>query len=77
MRVEIAWARRTWRCALRKSPTPSSPSSQFLYDSIADSLAHRPSLMGTHTGSQIADASLQARVLDTILGNATAIFDED
>ena len=38
---------------------------------------YRPSLMGTHTGSQIADASLQARVLDTILVNATAIFDED
>lgn len=37
----------------------------------------RPSLMGTHTGSQIADAGLQARVLDTILVNATAIFDED
>ena len=37
----------------------------------------RPSLMGTHTGAQIADASLQARVLDTILINATAIFDED
>ncbi|KAK5736462.1 Rho GTPase-activating protein [Elasticomyces elasticus] len=36
-----------------------------------------PSLMGTHTGSQIADAGLQARVLDTILQNATAIFDED
>ncbi|KAK4543415.1 hypothetical protein LTR36_005558 [Oleoguttula mirabilis] len=36
-----------------------------------------PSLMGTHTGAQIADASLQARVLDTILVNATAIFDED
>ena len=38
---------------------------------------HRPSLMGTHTGAQIADTSLQARVLDTILFNATAIFDED
>ncbi|KAK1052890.1 Rho GTPase-activating protein [Friedmanniomyces endolithicus] len=36
-----------------------------------------PSLMGTHTGSQIADAGLQARVLDTVLTNATAIFDED
>jgi len=33
--------------------------------------------MGTHTGAQIADASFQARVLDTILANATAIFDED
>ena len=36
-----------------------------------------PSLMGTHTGPQIADASLQARVLDSILMNATAIFEED
>lgn len=33
--------------------------------------------MGTQTGEQIADASLQARVLSTILHNATAIFDED
>lgn len=40
-------------------------------------LEYRPSLMGTHTGAQIADASLQARCLDTILVNATAIFDED
>lgn len=32
--------------------------------------------MGTH-GGQIADAGLQARVVDTILVNATAIFDED
>ncbi|QIW99218.1 hypothetical protein AMS68_004736 [Peltaster fructicola] len=36
-----------------------------------------PSLMGAHTGPQIADAGLQARVLDNILSNATAIFDED
>ena len=40
-------------------------------------MLHRPSLMGQHTGPQIADASLQARVLDTILAYATAIFDED
>jgi len=40
-------------------------------------MSDRPSLMGTHTGSQIADAGLQARVLDTVLTNATAIFDED
>ena len=33
--------------------------------------------MGQHTGSQIADASLQAKVLDTILMNATDIFEED
>lgn len=38
---------------------------------------YRPSLMGTQTGPQIADAGLQARVLDTILVNATAIFDDD
>jgi len=36
-----------------------------------------PSLLGAHTGPQIADSGLQARVLDTILINATAIFDED
>ncbi|KAG9674955.1 RhoGAP-domain-containing protein, partial [Aureobasidium melanogenum] len=36
-----------------------------------------PSLMGSHTGPQIADASLQARVLDTILTNTFQIFDED
>ncbi|GAB7353488.1 hypothetical protein MBLNU459_g3939t1 [Dothideomycetes sp. NU459] len=36
-----------------------------------------PSLMGSHTGPQIADASLQARVLDTILTNTYQIFDED
>ncbi|KAK3670682.1 Rho GTPase-activating protein [Recurvomyces mirabilis] len=36
-----------------------------------------PSLMGTGSGGQIADAGLQARVVDTILMNATAIFDED
>ncbi|KAI7314543.1 RhoGAP-domain-containing protein [Hortaea werneckii] len=40
-------------------------------------LCFAPSLMGTHTGAQIADASFQARVMDTILNNATAIFDED
>jgi hypothetical protein len=39
--------------------------------------SHRPSLLGAHTGPQIADSGLQARVLDTILINATAIFDED
>jgi Rho GTPase-activating protein RGD1 len=38
---------------------------------------YSPSLMGQHTGLQIADASLQARVVDTILVNATAIFDDD
>ncbi|TLD05630.1 RHO GTPase-activating protein RGD1-like [Venturia nashicola] len=36
-----------------------------------------PSLMGAHTGSQIADSGLQTKVVDTILMNATAIFDED
>lgn len=33
--------------------------------------------MGSHTGPQIADAGLQARVLDTILANTYQIFDED
>nr|POF05481.1 rho gtpase-activating protein rgd1 [Quercus suber] len=40
-------------------------------------LCFAPSLMGTHTSAQIADAGWQARVLETILNNATAIFDED
>ncbi|KAF2764415.1 RhoGAP-domain-containing protein [Teratosphaeria nubilosa] len=40
-------------------------------------LCFAPSLMGTHTNSQIADASYQARAVQTILENATAIFDED
>lgn len=40
-------------------------------------LCFAPTLMGTQTGGQIADAGLQAKVLDTILMNATAIFDED
>lgn len=40
-------------------------------------MMYRPSLMGTHTSAQIADAGWQARVLETILNNATAIFDED
>jgi hypothetical protein len=44
--------------------------------SLTDS-QHRPSLLGANTGSQIAESGLQARVLDTILINATAIFDED
>jgi hypothetical protein len=33
--------------------------------------------MGAHQGPHIADASWQQRVLETILSNATAIFDED
>ncbi|KAF2718131.1 RhoGAP-domain-containing protein [Polychaeton citri CBS 116435] len=37
-----------------------------------------PTLMGaSSSGPQMADAALQARVLDTILLNATAIFDDD
>ena len=43
---------------------------------VADDVT-RPSLMGAHTGPQIGDAPLQAKVMDTILVNATAIFDED
>ena len=38
-------------------------------------LCFAPTLMGT--GGQIAEQGLQARCLDTILVNATAIFDED
>jgi hypothetical protein len=33
--------------------------------------------MGNHTGPQISDGALQQRVVETILANATAIFDED
>lgn len=40
-------------------------------------MINRPSIMGSHTGPQIADASYQARVLDTILCNTYQIFDED
>lgn len=36
-----------------------------------------PTLMGAHQGPHIQDASWQQRVLETILSNATAIFDED
>ncbi|KAI5357653.1 putative Rho GTPase activation protein [Septoria linicola] len=36
-----------------------------------------PTLMGAHQGPRIQDASWQQRVLETILSNATAIFDED
>ncbi|SMQ56161.1 unnamed protein product [Zymoseptoria tritici ST99CH_3D7] len=36
-----------------------------------------PTLMGNHTGPQISDGALQQRVVETILANATAIFDED
>lgn len=44
---------------------------------MPSNIIYRPSLLGTNTGSQIADSGLQARVVDTILINATAIFDED
>ena len=33
--------------------------------------------MGQHRGGQVADAALQARVVDTILQNTLQIFDED
>ncbi|KAK5114632.1 hypothetical protein LTR62_002205 [Meristemomyces frigidus] len=36
-----------------------------------------PSLMGTGTGGMVGDSGAQARVVDTILVNAMAIFDED
>jgi len=45
--------------------------------SICSDIIDRPSLMGTHNSSQLADAGLQARVLDTILTHAMTIFDED
>lgn len=36
-----------------------------------------PSVMGPHKGANMADASLQARVVLTILDNVLQIFDED
>lgn len=36
-----------------------------------------PSMMGQGRGSQVADAALQARVVETILINTLQIFDED
>lgn len=37
----------------------------------------RPTLMGSSTGPDIADAGWQVRVIDTILQNTYQIFDED
>ena len=71
MRAAIAWVRVTLHCALRE---------YLLCEEIVNILLtdiNSPSLMGQHTGLHIADASLQARVVDTILVNATAIFDDD
>ncbi|CZT15185.1 related to GTPase-activating protein beta-chimerin [Ramularia collo-cygni] len=36
-----------------------------------------PTLMGGQIGGNVGDGSLQCRVVETILGNASAIFDED
>ncbi len=36
-----------------------------------------PTIMGPHMGPHMADAGLQARVVDTILQNTYQIFDED
>lgn len=36
-----------------------------------------PTLMGGQMGGVVGDGSLQCRVVETILGNASAIFDED
>lgn len=36
-----------------------------------------PTLMGGQIGGSVGDGSLQHRVVETILGNASAIFDED
>ena len=46
-------------------------------DHNTDDYFLRPSLMGSHHGPAMADAGLQARVLDTILVNTYQIFDED
>lgn len=37
----------------------------------------RPTLMGSNTGPDIADAGWQVRVIDTILQNTYQIFDDD
>ena len=37
----------------------------------------RPTLMGSNTGPNIADAGWQVRVIDTILQNTYQIFDDD
>lgn len=71
MKGRIGWEAATWACALRMFHCYEVDEVRMLMT------VNRPSLMGTHTGSQIADAGLQARVLDTIVTNATAIFDED
>lgn len=36
-----------------------------------------PTLMGSNTGPNIADAGWQVRVIDTILQNTYQIFDDD
>ncbi|KAK4997071.1 Rho GTPase-activating protein [Elasticomyces elasticus] len=51
------------------------PSNRMSTSNIA--ICFAPTLMGSHTGPQIADAGLQARVLDTILMNTYQIFDEE
>ena len=40
-------------------------------------MPRRPTLMGSNTGPDIADAGWQVRVVDTILQNTYQIFDED
>ena len=42
-----------------------------------DRLNPRPTLMGSNTGPNIADAGWQVRVIDTILQNTYQIFDDD
>ena len=37
----------------------------------------RPTLMGSNTGPDIADAGWQVRVIETILSNTYQIFDDD
>ena len=38
---------------------------------------YRPTLMGSNSGPNIADAGWQVRVIDTILQNTYQIFDDD
>jgi hypothetical protein len=74
----LEWVVGIWGYALRKCFCHIDLVYQDGMDgTFADDSFDRPSLMGAHTGPKIADAPLQARVVDTILVNATAIFDED
>ena len=48
-----------------------------LPDLLTFTMLSRPTLMGSSTGPDIADAGWQVRAIDTILHNTYQIFDED